>query len=141
MILNGSGLDKAVSAIYDACLDETKLPSALTKLSDVLGGAGIYLASCDAADQRHLPHWSVTSDNIPPEPEADYRAHYVILDPRHEAIHEVAVGQTWACHEEIDDGHVSRSAFHQDFLLRYGYRWTLGARVLEANGESVFLVV
>ena len=134
-------LDRAVVAIHEASLDDAKLPSALTRLSDALAGAGVYFAVRSATEHEHPPLFAMASDNTRPEPTAEYHAHLGYLDQRLRTVMRLRAGQIWTCQEQLDDGFVRKDGLLDDFLIRHGYRYTLAARVLEADGESALLGV
>ena len=69
----------------------------------------------------------------------EYHAHYGALDPRRSYTFGLPVGATMACHELFDADYVRGSEFYNDYLHRWGWRYAMGCRLHEEDGQSVVI--
>jgi DNA-binding CsgD family transcriptional regulator len=94
-----------------------------------------YVRPTSSGDVPALGFFAASPDYIG---EDIYRLHYGALDPRRRLIEHVPGRRLLRCHEHFDEGFVRRSEFYQDFALRHGRRFLLGARLARTDEFSAF---
>jgi DNA-binding CsgD family transcriptional regulator len=132
----GEQLDRAIGLFYGASMAEEPWAPVLSAVGTSFS-SGVYLYVFDTV--RRLPTLAATSDTIDPDATAAYEAHYNSIDPRMALALRLPVGGALACHEHFDSDFVRTSEFYNDFLLRHGFRYTAGIRLLGDDSESAVL--
>ena len=128
-------LDSAIGLVYDASIGEATWADALSALGAPFS-SGVYTVVWDAMARRPLFE-AVSRDLVQAQPE--YHAHYGALDPRRSYTFGLPVGATMACHELFDADYVRASEFYNDYLHRWGWRYAMGCRLHEEDGQSVVI--
>jgi DNA-binding CsgD family transcriptional regulator len=129
-------LDRAVGLFYGASMGEEPWAPVLSAVGSSFS-SGVYLYVLDTVGR--MPMLAATSDTMNPDATAAYEAHYSSIDPRLALVLRARVGETLACHEHFDPDFVRASEFYNDFLLRHGFRYTAGIRLLGDDSESALL--
>ena len=128
-------LDKAIALVYEASMGEASWNDAFSALGAPFS-SGVYAVVWDSLAQRPLFE-AVSRDLVQAQPE--YHAHYGALDPRRSYTFGLPVGATMACHELFDADYVRASEFYNDYLHRWGWRYAMGCRLHEEDGQSVVI--
>lgn len=113
-----------VGSIYEAALDPTLLPAALTGLASTLHAREAQLHLWDPATGSVAD--SALCERSDPATDAAYVTHYGAIDPWRAALQGQAPGKVLRCHHRFDDKFVAQSEFYRDFCIPAGKRWTTG---------------
>jgi DNA-binding CsgD family transcriptional regulator len=129
-------LDRAIGLFYGASMTEEPWAPVLSAVGASFS-CGVYVHVFDTV--LRVPTLAATSDTVDPDAIAAYEAHYNAIDPRLALALRLPVGGTLACHEHFDPDFVRTSEFYNDFLLRHGFRYAAGIRLLGDDRESAML--
>lgn len=124
----------AVAAIYDAAESSETWGQALGKISDLTGAIGSHFMLWNSAQQAVT--FAALSERLDPAAHIDYAQNYVTVDPNRLRSEQVAPGRIYSCIDHYGDDFARKSAYHNDFLGRYGLRYISGTRVA-ASGDSL----
>jgi DNA-binding CsgD family transcriptional regulator len=127
-----------IDSIYQAAVEPTAWPAALAAIAELVNARCVNLFIPSAAPWR--PFSAVGGDS-PREHERLYVEHYGRIDPRLRIAALHPNGAFYACHQYFDEAFVARDETFQDFLIRYGYRYTAASRLLVEGGVDAYLGV
>lgn len=123
--MNEAEYDGAVNLIYEAALEPVHWRSALINLAEALNTDVFHLLGWDT--QSHSDVIGVMSEFPCSSGALDaYQSYYGKLDPRRKLSASLRPGQSIACHHYFDTAFVRRSEFFQDYMARYGLRYSMG---------------
>lgn len=129
-------LNDTIALFYAAATRPRQWEEAFGRLARLCGAevAGVHLEvrrgaarARDDVQQR----WH----GLDPAFQAEYRAHYLSLDPWHRNLRATAAGSVWMGDELVRRRELERSAFHNDLMLRYGLDDLLGAILVDDPDE------
>lgn len=123
--MNEAEYDGAVNLIYEAALEPAHWRSALMNLAEALNTDVFHLLGWDT--RSHSDVIGVMSEFPYSSGALDaYQSYYGKLDPRRKLSASLRPGQSIACHHHFDTAFVRRSEFFQDYIGRYGLRYSMG---------------
>lgn len=135
-------LDGLIGMLYEAALEPNLWHEALTGLLNLVDAQIGHLFSVDRRDGHMTSSimWGPGRDQDEiKRGEADYALHFGPIDPRQEIAARAGVGEWIRCHQHFDDAFVRRSEFFNEYLIPYGYRYAMGARLGDTEEHSVFI--
>ena len=131
-----SSYDALVGTIYESARDPLLLKSALGATVRAVDARAGTLGIIDR--RQGNPVMSI-SFGTTPIADFDYLERYGRMDPRVEFGMRAAVGEWIQCHTYLSPAFVDRSAFYQEFLIPYGFRWNCGARIFDTENHIGFI--
>lgn len=113
---------------------------------EVIGLCGRYAGGIDAQfftiDKRHntLTAAVLAETAFPSEGGIEYTDYYVNIDPRQKSMQTAGLNQWICCHHSYDQFFFDHNEFCQDFLVRYGCRYVMGAWVDDSETHRSQLI-
>lgn len=135
---NPEGLMELVGLIYACATEPARLPEALRRFNELVGGSTCQLFTRDLSSGTVL---SSHMDDAGHEPVGrHYASHWIAFDPRVKWFSSRSSNTVLRCHEQFDDAFVAASSFYQDFMVPHGLRWSLAGRFQIEPGTETILV-
>ncbi len=131
-------LDDTVNALYRTLMEEGQWPAALASLGALFEAPrlGLIYATPDMGEVL-----GVQALNHDPESQRLYQARYFQLDPAHELVARVKVGQWFDSGHLLNPQRKVHGEYVNDYARKHGYRWASGGRVhAGAYGTTIFSV-
>lgn len=132
--------DHLVNMLYDAALQVERWPAALQAVAESLDSDMFHSFVWDFGAQRPLIAWATPTSATSRMHDA-YDRHFGRIDPRRHIAKRQPVGQTFRCHDHIDEHEVGESEFYQDFLLPNGLRYMIGVALARESGREASLAL
>lgn len=129
-------LGDAIAAIYDAVDRPETWGHALGRVSDLMGAVGSHVMFWSSGDNAVT--FSTASDRLDEQASIDYARDFAAIDPNRVRAERLAPGTIYCCTDHFDEAFARRSAYHNDFLSRYGLRYIAGSRVLASDDFSAY---
>lgn len=127
---------RAVTAIYDAVIDEKHRSDALKLVADCVGAAGASYVLVDKySDRTHL----AVSPHAFEGRLGDYHNHFYAIDPYRMARQRGSDGSWVRVSEMFTERFLARDEWYNDFILAGGVRDILGGKLHESPSH-IFLI-
>ncbi len=131
--------DLLVGLIYESALNPPLWRDAMNALAKEVGADSFHLLGWDS--KKQVATLGVMSHDSWNDALALYNSHCCSADPRLEIASKADPGMVIARHPHFNDQFVSKDAFYQDFLLRYGLRYVLGGCLTRTESTDVNLAL
>lgn len=129
--------DRIVSSIYVAASGKLAWEEVLEGIAAPLGAWLVALAAIDKRAQRVL--FSHIGGPANPAANLEYVRKYFKLDLRTGLLLSNPAGTWIHCHEHLDEAHVARDPFFQEFLIPYGGRYATGIKLIDDDEMAVVM--
>src|ERR1700722_3257252 len=132
--------DRVIGRLYEAAATPALWPSALEALADATGSVEanlIIFAKQSGPRPAITPVSGVIGRLFRSEQVEAYLAYYGRLDPLTPLLNEAPAGSLVLGHEHMSEEYVTRSEYHQDFMLPAGSRHTASWRLEDAGTRMV----
>lgn len=137
-------LDELIGTLYEAALEPELWPEAfagLLRRVDAQVGHLFFLDRRAGRITSSILWGPVYDQGTMARGEADYAAYYGAIDPRQAVAMRAAAGEWFLDHQHFTEPFVRRSEFFNDYLIPYGMRHALGARLSDLERHSVFMAM
>jgi DNA-binding CsgD family transcriptional regulator len=134
-------LNHLITQIYDAAVDPPKWKLFLESLSDLCGGQTMGLLLYDRLNRKSwcdIPLSFVCHVNADADWIDEFERHYCTINPWMEHFSGLPEG-TVACTSDLMHDDFFETAFYNDWLKRFGYRYSIGAQVIQGASLVVSL--
>ncbi|CAH1904466.1 putative transcriptional regulator, LuxR family [Candidatus Nitrotoga sp. HW29] len=85
--------------------------------------------------QTRAIQWAYESGTAEPAAGVDFLRKYHLIDPRLKDVAILPVNDWYSCEEHYDEAFVQQDRYYSEFLIPYGGRFLLGAKILEDSAS------
>jgi DNA-binding CsgD family transcriptional regulator len=136
MDLSDQSFERFVDLIYETLEAPESWRTLYEQLCETINAKSMHVL---AFDKRHGTLSYSDGANLPVQGELAYMQHYRHIDPRMPLIMKKPLLGWTHCHEELDDEHVAKDPFYQEFLLPYDRRYMSACKIVDNNDATIIL--